>query len=486
MLIFFIFSVWLEKHKFRSEQCLIHRKNSKDYGKTMKTVLQRLDDYLLDYQCFFRNKTKKFSDKAEEYTRGIFLSRERNIERICESHHDLNYHQMQHFISDSKWDARSVINKAAVQTSEVLPKRKLTGLIIDETGSVKKGKKSVGVGWQYCGNVGKTANCQVAVMACLSNGDFASMVDAQLYLPKDWSENQQRCDEAGIPEENRAFKTKAEIALDIVREQMLLGVEFDFVGADGFYGNDTELADQLGDWGCIYMLDVHKNQSIYLKEPQWHIPPPKGKGGRKPEISRPDQPSIRVDEYYKTLDTKDWKKIKVRNTAKGKLKGMYHFRIVHVLNKKRNSFEKRLLVIRKIKTKKGVKIKYSLTNANPDEYMPKTIAYMQAQRFFVEHCIKESKYNLGMDEFQTRKWLAWQHQIAINIMVSCFVLKEKLLCFDDLPLLSAADIRDWICFKLFKTRSDDEMIELMYLRHLRRQRDINRHYLNNESSNVSK
>ena len=82
-----------------------------------------------------------------------------------------DYYQMQHFISDAKWDARSVINKVALQTSEALPKQKLTGLILDETGVEKKRSSSVGVGvgWQYCGSVGKTANSQVAVMACLSN-----------------------------------------------------------------------------------------------------------------------------------------------------------------------------------------------------------------------------------------------------------------------------------------------------------------------------
>jgi hypothetical protein len=152
----------------------------------------------------------------------------------------------------------------------------------------------------------------------------------------------------------------------------------------------------------------------------------------------------------------------VRNTAKGKLKGMYHFRNVFILNKTRQTLERRLLVISKIKTKKGDEIKYSFTNANLVQYTEKALAYMQAQRYFVEHCIKESKYILGMNEFQTRKWQAWQHQIAMNIMVSCFFLKEKLLCFDDLPLLSAADIRDWLFFKFFQTRTDEEMIELMF------------------------
>ena len=392
---------------------------------------------------------------------------------------------MQHFISDSNWDARAVIDKSAMETSHALPKRKLTGLIIDETGTVKKGDKSVGVGWQYCGNAGKTANSQVAVMACLSNGDFASMVDARLYLPWDWCNDNRRCDEAKIPDENRSFKTKAELAFDIVQHQLQLGVEFDFVGADGFYGNDAELANKLDGLGCMYMLDIHRDQPIFLEKPQWHVPPKKGNAGRKPQIAKPDQPSFRVDEYCKALGKEDWVEIKVRNTAKGKLKGMYHFCPVFVLNKTRCSFEKRLLVIRKTKTKKGEEIKYSFTNANLVQYTEKAIAYMQAQRFFVEHCIKESKFVLGMDQFQTRKWQAWQHQVALNILVSCFFLKEKLFCFDDLPLLSAADIREWLCFKLFQTRTDEDMIELMFFRHLRRQKDINRYY-KNEFVNVSK
>lgn len=109
---------------------------------------KRLDGYLIDYQGLFKNKTKKFFDKAEKYVHGIFISPVRNIERICESQPGSDYFQMQHFISDSNWDTRAVIDKAALETSASLPKRKLTGLIIDETGVVKKGYKSVGVGWQ--------------------------------------------------------------------------------------------------------------------------------------------------------------------------------------------------------------------------------------------------------------------------------------------------------------------------------------------------
>ena len=107
----------------------------------------------------------------------------------------------------------------------------------------------------------------------------------------------------------------------------------------------------------------------------------------------------------------------------------------------------RLLVIRRTETKTGdYEYKYSFTNVNLEQYTEKGIAYMQAQCFFVEHCIKENKQILGMDSYQTRKWQAWYHQIALNFQLSTFILKEKLLCFDNILLLSARDIKRWIIF----------------------------------------
>jgi len=143
------------------------------------------------------------------------------------------------------------------------------------------------------------------------------------------------------------------------------------------------------------------------------------------------------------------------------------------------------LVVRKIKTKSGTEIKYSFTNANLEQYTPRALAYMQAQRFFIEHCIKEAKHILGMDHFQTRKWLAWHHQVALNIMTMCFMLKEKLFCFKDFPLLSARDIKDWLCFNMSKEMTEMDVLKLIYDRHRRRQYDINSCFLK-EYANVSK
>jgi len=442
-------------------------------------------NYLSDYQEIFRNKTKKFFDKAQLYTQGILVSHRCNIEHITDNLAEPNYFQMQHFITDSNWSYRDAIDIAAIQTSNSLRKVKLTGLILDESGVEKKGDKSVGVGWQYCGNVGKTANSQVAVMGCLSNGDFASMVDARLYLPKDWCNDSQRCEKAGIPEQEREFKTKIDLAYEIVLYQMELGTSFDYVGADGFYGNDCTLAHRIDRLGLLYMFDIRSNQSVYLEKPELVLPERKSNRGRAPMRLNVDGQSIKVSEYIERLEGEDWEEIKIRKTTKGTLRGLFHFNEVFIWNRNDNQIERRLLVIRKMKTKSGMEIKYSFTNANLEQYTPKALAYMQAQRFFIEHCIKEAKHILGMDQFQTRKWLAWYHQVALNIMTMCFMLKEKLFCFKDFPLLSARDIKDWLCFNMSKEMTEMDVLKLIYDRHRRRQYDINSCFLK-EYANVSK
>ena len=307
---------------------------------------QSLSDHLIEYKHVFCNRTKRFFDKAEHYTKGIMQSQLHNIERISEDL-DADYHQMQHFISESNWDERTVIDQVSREVSSILPKRKLTGLIIDESGWVKKGDKSVGVEWQYCGNVGKISNSQVAVFGCLSNGDFASMVDARLFLTEGWCNDPDRCKEAGIPNKNRVFKTKLELALDIIVQQIENGVSFDYIGGDGYYGNDASLARAIDQMGYIYMLDIHSDQKIFTRQPDLVIPERKSTKGPSPKKLKATILDISVIDYMKNLQNIDWQEIEVRNTTKGKLNGEYHFAKVFIWDKNLDLIEPRMLVIRK-------------------------------------------------------------------------------------------------------------------------------------------
>jgi SRSO17 transposase len=437
-----------------------------------------------DYEYIFKNKTKRFFDKATIYAQGLVIGNNRNIEKISEEM-NADYYQMQNFITDSNWDGRQLINQVAREVSSLLPKQRLTGLIIDESGWVKKGNKSVGVSHQYCGNVGKLSNSQVAVFAALNNGDFSSMVDARLFLPEDWCQDQKRCHKAGIPQSERTFKTKLEIAYDIILDQSKQ-INFDFISADGYYGNDAHFASKINDLGYLYMLDIHKNQSIYLDPTELEVPERTSSKGPTPTKLKATSPSTNVSDYMDTLEAEQWQKLTVRNTTKGKLTGYYHFAKVYVWNKTIDRIEQRLLVIRKTFTSNNeIEIKFSFSNANFEQFTPEVVAYMQAQRFFVEHCIKESKQILGIDQFQTRKWNSWVHQVALNFLVSSFILKEKLLNNEELPLLSARDIKELIVFQLYKQLTDEQMYDKIINRHIKRQKDINAAFKRQES-NLSK
>ena len=194
------------------------------------------------------------------------MSRLSNIEKISETICRSNYYQMQHFISDSNWNAFAVIDKISEISSKVLPMHKLKGLHIDESGWAKKGRKSVGVAKQYCGNLGKVENCQVAVFGCLNVGDYSSLIDTRLYLPKSWIKDKTRCDQAQVPYGHRVFRTKQELALDIIFHQLDQGVDFDYIGSDALYGSDEKFVNTLDDNALTFMLDIKSDQQIYTKK----------------------------------------------------------------------------------------------------------------------------------------------------------------------------------------------------------------------------
>lgn len=159
------------------------------------------------------------------------------VERVVDS----NYFQIQHFISESPWDARAGFERVALDTSQLFAAHERVGLLIDESAHRKKGKQSVGVGRQYCGTIGKVDNCQDAVYGALSVEKYYGLIDTALYLPEDWTSNEARCKKAGIPPlpagVERVCKSKVELALDIIKRQKELGTWFHYVGADGLYGN---------------------------------------------------------------------------------------------------------------------------------------------------------------------------------------------------------------------------------------------------------
>ena len=178
------------------------------------------------------------------------------------------YEQLQYFLSESKWQHRPVMDQISKDADRLLGGHSDSALYIDETGIPKKGKMSVGVARQWCGQVGKVDNCQVAVFATLGQGHFSTMIDCRLYLPEEWTKDAARCFKAKIPVDERKFKTKHELACDMVARARRNGVRYQWIGCDSFYGDNPEFVRKLDDDNEVFMADIHSDHHIYLEDPK--------------------------------------------------------------------------------------------------------------------------------------------------------------------------------------------------------------------------
>ena len=138
-------------------------------------------------------------------------------------------------------------------------------------------------------------NCQVGVFAALGRDRRVTLVDERLYLPEKWTDDPQRCEQAGIPEECRCFKTKVALALEMIAHQRRIGVRCSWIGADGFYGNDPAFLRGIDAMSEVFVADVHCDQRIFLEDPKPTPKKRKGKRGGRPTKLEANAPAIRVD-----------------------------------------------------------------------------------------------------------------------------------------------------------------------------------------------
>jgi len=371
-------------------------------------------------------------------------------------------------ISDSPWSADAVRDQVALDADQHLGGTPKSGLLIDESGIKKAGTSSVGVARQWLGRIGKVDNGQVGVFAALACGKRATLVDFRLYLPKEWTDDPGRCEKAGVLEESRTFKSKSDLALEIVTHQRKIGVRFAFVGADGGYGKEPAFLRSLDDMGETFMVDVHSDQRIFLADPHPFIPAQKQDSrGRKPSRYITEATSVEVKDWAAQQPDKAWQQLNIGDGSQGDM-------LIEALHSRVWLWDKtesqahcwHLLVRREVKNHN--EIKYSLSNAPVDTPLL-TLAQMQAQRHWIERSFEDAKSECGMDEYQVRKWQGWHHHMALVLMTMLFMLEERIHNEVEIPLLSCYDIRQLLVAMLPKRNLDfNEVVLQMEKRHKKR------------------
>lgn len=400
------------------------------------------------------------------------------MERMSEAVADSEWQPMQHFLSHSPWEHRPVQEQIARDCDRLIGGSPDTGMFFDETGIPKKGKMSVGVSRQWCGRLGKTDNCQTAVFGALSMGPHVALIDERLYLPEEWTKDKKRCKKAGVPDDIE-FKTKSQLAHEMVRNARARRIRFAWVGFDGGYGKEPAFLNALEDDGEIFMADVHKDQPIYIEDPAPYLPEKMGRG-RNPTRLVAAAPPMRVDKWVADQPEESWQRISFRESTKGRLQADFLVQRVWTWNNTESTGRLRYLIVRR---EIGAKeeIKYSLSNA-PEGTAIERLAFMQGQRYFVERAFQDAKSNVGLDHYQVRGWQTWHHHMTMVMLAMLYMLETRLTNKKAHPLLSCADIE--VLLSHFLPRKDiteEEVLRQMETRHRQRQAAIDFAYAKQRS-----
>jgi SRSO17 transposase len=430
--------------------------------------------FVMSYAEHFISYRRDVSEKARQYASGLMQAGSRkNIYAISEVVPDTDERNLQQFITHSKWSTREVLDHVARDANELIGDATDAALIIDESGFAKQGKMSVGTSRQYLGRLGKVDNGQVAVFGVLAKGRFATAIDTRLYLPKEWTDDPERCNRADIPESEQVFKTKNELALEIVEQAHRNGVRFGWVGADAGYGSGPDFLFALEDAGHTFLVDVHKSFVVQELDRQAAIPAAPSSKGPKGKSSITRKKGMSVEELVKLCCPKDWRVCMVRETTRGSLRLRALRKSVQVWDKQSQKTRRYELLV--TENMDGEDRKYSLTNQKPSTSTQR-LCWMQRQRYWVERCFEDGKGQCGMADYQVRLWNAWHHHMALVMMAMLFMLTERLRMKDDCPMLSCADIEKLLAAFLPRKDASPEQVYIhMKRRHEMRRRAVESH-----------
>jgi SRSO17 transposase len=352
-------------------------------------------------------------EHTTDYLSGLMSDVERkNVESIA-YRHDQDRGKLQHFIGCAEWDHRPLMTELARQVGRELGED--DGVIVfDPSAFPKKGQKSVGVARQWCGRLGKVDNCQVAVyMAYVSRIDHA-LVNARLYLPKEWATDRARRKAAGVPKEVR-FQTRHAQALEMLAEQGDL-LPHGWIAGDDEMGRSGRFRRDLNDLGERYLLAVPSDTLIRDLD----APPPAYQG----HGAVPKRPFERVDRWRDALSDDAWKRMNVRDGDKGPLEvEVATCRVRTKINQRVMKHDETLIVIRCLDEESVTKYDFYFSNA-PRETTAKEFARVALAAHRVEEAIKRGKSEAGLSHYEVRNWRGWHHHQVLSLIATWFLVRE--------------------------------------------------------------
>jgi len=369
----------------------------------------------------------------KNYCTGLLLPGERkSVEpmaaRLAPANVRRMHQSLHHLVADAPWSDEAVLDTALdFVLPAMLQRGPVVAWVIDDTGFPKKGRHSVGVTRQYCGQVGKQENCRVAVSLSVTTENSSMPVALRLYLPEMWANDSQRRRKAGVPAEV-GFRTKPEIALEQIRRARQRGIPEGVVLVDAGYGNDTGFRTQLTKMELPYVAGIMSTVSVW-KPGHGPKPAPAYKGiGRPPRLLQRDrrhQP-VSVKQLAHSLSAEAWKDIAWRQGVNKKLRS--RFAAVRVRPAHRDDWQA------EPHPPEWLLIEWPRGQAEPTKYwlstLPADISLAELvrtakHRWIIERDYQELKQELGLGHFEGRGWRGFHHHATLCLAAYGFLVAER-------------------------------------------------------------
>jgi SRSO17 transposase len=351
-------------------------------------------------------------EHAQTYVRGLLSDVDRKNAEAIAYRHDEDRQGLQTFLGTAPWDHQPLLFELTRQVGDALGEA--DGVIVfDPSAFPKKGRHSVGVARQWCGRLGKVENCQVGVfMGYVSRTEHA-LVDVRLYLPKEWVKDRKRRRECGVPKEI-LYQTRHELALQML-DQKGPWLPHRWVTGDDEMGRPAWFRRALDERRQKYLLAVPSNTTIRdLEAPE---PPYAGRG------RRPKRRFQQVRKWCESLPARAWMRIEVRDGEKGPLVvEAVKRRVVAKIDRKVGP-EETLVVTRTTDEEGATQHDYYLSNA-PVQTPLGEFGRVTKAAHRIEECLRRSKSEAGMADYQVRTWAGWHHHITLSMMATWFLVQE--------------------------------------------------------------
>jgi SRSO17 transposase len=385
----------------------------------LRQLKPELEGFLERYAPHFGRDEAQ--DHAHRFVQGLLLGGDRrSVENIAEAIDGCVVRSLQKFIANSPWSDDALVEELQSHAVEVLGDPGAT-LNVDETGFPKKGAKSVGVKRQYAGCLGRTDNCQIGVCVNYQASRGHTLIDRRLFLPEEWAQDRGRRAEAGVPE-SVVFRSKPELALEMVQQAVARGVPFRWVTADSVYGDSPTFVQGVRGLGKWYVVDSSADARVWLSEPT--VTPAGTKGARGRATTRPKVATKpeRVDAVVARWPAKAWKRVVVAEGSQGPRIYEYACLWVWFSEEGLPSGPERLLVRRSLGQQ--AELKYHRSNA-PAEVTLEKLAQVRGGHWSVEQSFQAAKGECGLDEYETRGWVGWHHHTALSLLALWFLVLQR-------------------------------------------------------------